>query len=79
MTLDDFLGYCKLHSQTSVAGFHVNHANALYSMAGYPLIQSSDIAQNYLVISIYEPEMNEILEIIERRRNSIDVKFERVD
>ncbi len=76
---DDFLKYCSTHSRTPRAGFHLDHANALRSMAGYPMIDKRDVSQKYPVVSIYEDEMREILDIINRKRNSIDVKFERVD
>ncbi|MBI4116941.1 hypothetical protein HY449_04315 [Candidatus Pacearchaeota archaeon] len=77
--LREFLGYCETHSKTPRAGFHLDHANALCSMAGYPLIDKKDVSQKYPVVSIYEGEMREILDIIDRKRNSIDVKFERVE
>ena len=64
-----FLRYCKIHSQTQRALFNVKDANKLYEMTGHPLI---DVLNPNQVISIQEEEMKPLLEIIERRRNSIE-------
>ena len=68
-TEDEFLGYCDIHSKTQRALFNIHHANTLYEMAGYPLLDFLDPNQ---VVPIHEAEMNTLLKIIERRRNSIE-------
>ena len=65
-----FLRYCDVHSQTPRALFNIKDINRLYEMAGYPLLDVLD--PNQVVVPIYETEMNSLLEIIERRRNSIE-------
>ena len=73
--LQEFLGYCATHSETPRALFSYAHARTLLKMADYPVEEINEM--NF--ISIHEGEMNEILDIIKRKRNSIEAKFERVD
>lgn len=80
--LQEFLSYCGAHSKTERALFSINHISALYKMAGYPkgnLPKERPGAGLGNFYPVYSEQMNEILDIIDRRRNSIDVKFERVE
>lgn len=76
---DEFLGYCRIHSETPRALFYIEHVAMLYEMAGYSPISENVVSQNYPVVSIHKDEMNEILEIIRSRKNSVDVEFENLD
>ncbi len=76
--LEEFLGYCKIHSESERALFHIIQVNAICKMAGYPIYDINDkLTSNFY--PIHESEMNEILEIIRNRKNSIEVKSERFD
>lgn len=76
--IEDFLGYCELHSRTERALFSGQHINCLYELAGIvPPYQIVDAGQ--LFDSIPYEEMEEIIDIIENKRNSTEGKFERKD
>ena len=67
---EEFMGYCRLHSKTPRALFHVKQVNALYEMAGIDLYNIEDPLTPKF-ISIYSGEMESLFEIIERKRNSV--------
>ena len=76
--LEEFLGYCIIHSETERALFHVEHLNALYMMAGYPACDSNEkLTSNFY--PLHDEDMKPIIEAIYRRKNSIEIKSERVD
>ena len=64
--IEEFLGYCVSHSQTMDAEFKISHANFLYELAGRSKLTIRSTNQ---VVPIYEPEMNDLLRIISKKRN----------
>ncbi|HJZ18831.1 MAG TPA: hypothetical protein VJ208_01895 [Candidatus Nanoarchaeia archaeon] len=78
--LDEFLGYCELHSKMEIAKFSVHHIYALYKMAGYSDEEFPKPLENdRSVCFLHYETLKPILGIIERRRNSLEVKFEVFD
>ncbi|HLA23700.1 MAG TPA: hypothetical protein VJZ93_04160 [Candidatus Nanoarchaeia archaeon] len=69
---DEFFRYCRTHSETPRALFHRNHFNYLRELMGEKPVKG------YEFLAIHEEEMNGILEIIERRKNSIEGVCEKI-
>ena len=61
--LGDFLTYCAVRRDPY---FKIGHANFLYELAGRSKLTVRSINQ---VVLIYEPEMNDLLRIISKKRN----------
>jgi len=70
-SLDDFLGYC-LYLGEAPAFFKKEYANALYKMVG--LSYDKNRIVNFDRVYISQPEMRNIVDIIKRKRNLIEIK-----
>ena len=77
---DVFLGYCKSHSQTPRALFHIKDVNRLCEMAGLPTYERVGNTNLYEKTNgsgerigkfrpIYYSEMEEVLELIDKKKH----------
>jgi len=77
--LEDFLGYCEIHSETQRALFHIEQITALYKMAGYPIDDLPDEISGKTMGNFYplhSDYMKPFIEIIRNRKSSIEIKPE---
>lgn len=70
MTDEQFLGYCSIHCETPVAGFHKDHVARLLRLAGEP-DEANEVAGNarqiyYLDQDAVLPRVEEAREIMAR-------------